>query len=88
MSHRQTGTVSGAQHEGLGSLYQERRLNWIALCADDAPPAEEDGARNGNADQDGINIANFWESRDAPKEVDGGRDDGSGGDEETNLCLF
>jgi hypothetical protein len=73
----------GLQH---AKTYQERRLDWVASGTDDAPSTQEDGRGDGHTDKNSIYVADLREGGDAPQKVDGGRDDGCGGDEEADLC--
>lgn len=67
--------------------YQQSRLHWVAACTCDAPSTKEDGRGDSSANKDSIDVTDFWEGSDAPKEVDGGRDDRGGRNQKTNLCL-
>ena len=65
---------------------QERGLDRVTLAGADAPRGEEDGARDGDADEGGIDVGDGGKVGDAPQEVDGRRDDRRTEHEEADLC--
>lgn len=48
------------------STYKKRALNRIAPATTDSPSTEEESTSNSNSDENGVNVANFWEGGDPP----------------------
>ena len=71
-----------AQHD-VGE--EQRRLDRVAAPAADAPRAQDHGRGDRDADQDGVDVVELRELRDAPEEVDGARDGGGREDKEGDL---
>lgn len=55
--------------------YEKSALCWIASTAANPPSAQEEGACDGDPDEDCIDIVNVGKGRDSPQEVDGDRND-------------
>ena len=67
--------------------YQQRGFDWVTACADDSPSTKEDGSGDGDTNENGIDVVDLREGGDAPEEVDSGRNDRGGADEEPDLRL-
>lgn len=63
---------------------EETALDDISATTADAPGAEEDGAGDGHADEDGVLAVDAGEGGDAPEEVDGAADDAAAEEEEAD----
>ena len=70
-----------------GQTHQKRRFDRVAPSTDDTPSAEENSGCDSDTDQDGVDVADLGKGSDAPEEVNGGRDDGRGGDEKADLKM-
>jgi hypothetical protein len=69
----------------MKGAYEKRALHWVASAASDAPRAENDGRRDGSADEQSINVANLGKGCDSPEKVDRARDDGCAQHQQANL---
>ena len=92
------GFLASARFVGVGGLVvgedlvdaegdvgeEEAGFDDVAAAGAEAPNAEEEGAGDGHADQDGVLAVDSREGADAPEEVEGAGDDAAGEDEQAD----
>jgi len=65
--------------------HKERAFHGVASAAANAPSAEEEGAGDGDTNENGVDVADLGKGCDSPQEINRTRDDRGGSDEKADL---